>query len=77
MAGLASVGLIVAIINILNLILARVLRRTKSIGLSWLWEFPKNDLPAVSFGVPSFRAIGAGVGVGLSLGLSLYSGLGM
>ncbi|NLM38418.1 MAG: FtsX-like permease family protein [Firmicutes bacterium] len=32
--GLASVGLVVAVINILNLILARVLRRTKSIGLA-------------------------------------------
>lgn len=30
----ASLGLIIAIINILNLMLARVLRRTKSIGLS-------------------------------------------
>ena len=30
----ASVGLIIAVINILNLMLARVLKRTKSIGLS-------------------------------------------
>lgn len=31
---LASVGLVIAVINILNLMLARVLKRTKSIGLS-------------------------------------------
>ncbi len=30
----ASLGLIIAVINILNLMLARVLKRTKSIGLS-------------------------------------------
>lgn len=32
--ALASVGLVIAVINILNLMLARVLKRTKSIGIS-------------------------------------------
>lgn len=31
---LASVGLVIAVINILNLMLARVLKRTKAVGLS-------------------------------------------
>jgi len=68
-AGLASVGLIVAIINILNLILARVLRRTKSIGLSLAigssrrMIFQQFLLESLVLGL-----LGAGVGVGLSFG---------
>ena len=57
MAGLASVGLIVAIINILNLILASI-ERTKSIGLSLAIGSSRRMIFQQFLWSPSFRAIG-------------------
>ncbi len=63
----ASLGLIIAVINILNLMLARVLRRTKSVGLSMALGSTKSAvfgqflLEAVLLGLT-----GAVVGTGLS-----------
>lgn len=64
---LASVGLFIAIINILNLMLARLLKRTKSIGLNialgssrWM-VFRQFMMEAVSLGMA-----GALVGIALS-----------
>ena len=64
---LASVGLFIAIINILNLMLARLLKRTKSIGLNialgssrWM-VFRQFMIEAVSLGMA-----GALVGIALS-----------
>ncbi len=76
----ASLGLVIAVINILNLMLARVLRRTKSVGLSIALGAHKGSvfgqflLEALSLGV-----FGAGLGIGLSYGLLqiLNSVLGM
>ena len=66
----ASIGLVIAVINILNLMLARVLRRVKSIGLSIALGSSKQGvfsqflLEAVVLGF-----LGAGLGIGLSFGL--------
>lgn len=67
--ALASVGLIVAVINILNLILARVLRRTKSIGLA-LAVGSSRAMIFQQFLVESLvlGLLGAGLGIGLSFG---------
>lgn len=68
----ASVGLVIAVINILNLMLARVLKRTKGIGLSMALGssrrlvFRQFVLEALSLGV-----IGSVIGVFLSFGLSV------
>lgn len=68
----ASVGLVIAVINILNLMLARVLKRTKGIGLSMALGssrrlvFRQFVLEALSLGV-----IGSVIGVLLSFGLSV------
>ena len=66
----ASLGLVIAAINILNLMLARVLRRTKSIGLAMALGSAKSTvfgqflLEAVILGLT-----GAVVGIGLSFAL--------
>ena len=41
---LASIGLVIAVINILNLMLARVLKRTKSVGLSMALGSPRRQV---------------------------------
>ncbi|HBG00572.1 MAG TPA: hypothetical protein DDW87_03230 [Firmicutes bacterium] len=67
---LASVGLVIAVINILNLMLARVLKRTKSIGLSMALGssralvFRQFVLEAVTLGI-----IGSILGILLSFAL--------
>jgi len=68
---LASVGLVIAVINILNLMLARLLKRTKSIGLSMALGssraqvFRQFMLEAVVLGLA-----GAVLGILLSFGFS-------
>ena len=68
--ALASVGLIIAVVNILNLMLARVLKRTKSVGLcmalgsSRALVFRQFFTEAILLGV-----IGALLGTVLSIGL--------
>ncbi len=67
----ASLGLIIAVINILNLMLARVLKRTKSIGLSMAlgssrWLVFRQFVSEASF----LGVIGSGLGILCSLGLS-------
>lgn len=67
----ASVGLVIAIINILNLMLARVLKRTKSIGLSIALGssrqlvFRQFILEALSLGI-----LGSLLGIVLSFGFA-------
>lgn len=67
----ASVGLVIAVINILNLMLARVLKRTKSIGLSMALGssrklvFRQFMLEALSLGV-----LGSAVGILISFVLA-------
>ncbi|NMB21369.1 MAG: FtsX-like permease family protein [Firmicutes bacterium] len=67
---LASIGLVIAVINILNLMLARVLKRTKSVGLSIAlgssrqMVFRQFMIEAMTLGV-----IGSLFGIILSLGL--------
>ena len=69
---LASMGLIIAVINILNLMLARVLKRTKSIGISMALGSSRGQVfrqfmvEALSLGI-----IGAVLGIFLSFGLAL------
>ena len=55
-AGLASVGLIVAIITSSTSFWREYCGAPNPLAFPGYWEFPKNDLPAVSFGVPSFVA---------------------
>ncbi|HHU61001.1 MAG TPA: ABC transporter permease [Natronincola sp.] len=67
----ASVGLVIAVINILNLMLARVLKRTKSVGLSMALGGTKRQvfrqflLEALSLGI-----LGSFLGVLLSFGIN-------
>ncbi len=67
---LASVGLVIAVINILNLMLARILKRTKSIGLSMAlgssrtMVFKQFIMEAITLGV-----VGSLLGILLSFGL--------
>lgn len=67
---LASVGLVIAVINILNLMLARILKRTKSIGLSMAlgssrtMVFKQFIMEAITLGI-----IGSLLGILLSFGL--------
>ena len=69
--SLASVGLIIAVVNILNLMLARVLKRTKSVGLSMALGssralvFRQFLMEAIVLGV-----MGAVLGIVLSFGLA-------
>lgn len=66
----ASVGLVIAVINILNLMLARVLKRTKGIGLSMALGssrslvFRQFVIEALSLGI-----MGSTLGIVLSFGL--------
>ena len=69
--ALASIGLVIAMINILNLMLARVLKRTKSVGLSMALGssrrlvFRQFMMEAFSLGM-----LGSSVGILLSFGLA-------
>lgn len=68
----ASVGLVIAVINILNPMLARVLKRTKTIGISMALGssralvFRQFMVEALSLGL-----LGSLLGIGLSFGLAL------
>ncbi len=68
---LASVGLVIAVINILNLMLARVLKRTKSIGLSMALGSSRN-LVFRQFMIEAFSLglLGSILGILLSFGLA-------
>lgn len=74
---LASVGLVIAVINILNLMLARLLKRTKTIGISLALGssrrlvFRQFMLEAVVLGLA-----GAVLGIGLSAGFAKLLGRG-
>lgn len=67
----ASVGLVIAVINILNLMLARVLKRTKSVGLSMALGGTRRQvfrqflLEALSLGI-----LGSFLGILLSFGIT-------
>ncbi len=70
-SSLASIGLVIAVINILNLMLARVLKRTRSVGLSMALGssrrlvFRQFMLEAFSLGI-----LGSISGILLSFGLA-------
>jgi len=67
----ASLGLVIAVINILNLMLARVLKRTKAVGLSIALGSSRGMVFRQFMGEASLLGIiGALLGVGVSYGLS-------
>lgn len=66
----ASLGLVIAVINILNLMLARVLRRTKSVGLSIaLGAYKRSVFSQLFLEALLLGIIGAVLGILFSFGL--------